>query len=82
MSGASSNIQTQLDKISFNTMKKMTTGLNNVALGQNNLNNCATGAYNVAIGYNAMNYAVNCYNSICIGSGAGHKRVSSSVNVS
>ena len=31
-----------------------------------------TGAYNVAIGYNALNYAVNCYNSICIGSGAGY----------
>ena len=80
MSGASSNLQTQLDKISVNTMKKMTTKLYNVASGQNNLNNSTTGAYNVAIGCDAMNYSVNSYNSICIGSGAGYN-ISASDNI-
>ena len=49
-------------------MKKRTTGVCDVAVGQNNLDICSLGFFNVAIGL-TMNYGVHIYNSICIGSG-------------
>ena len=71
LSGASSNIQDQLNKISINNILGVTTGIKNFAVGDYILPAITTGSYNVGIGADVLNQTVSGSNNIAIGKLAG-----------
>ena len=71
LSGASSNIQDQLNKISINNIQGVTTGIKNFAVGDYILPAITTGSYNVGIGADVLNQTVSGSNNIAIGKLAG-----------
>ena len=71
VSGASSSLQNQLNKISIGNLPSVTTGKNNTALGSLSLTAIAGGSDNIGIGYNVLSQTVEGSNNISIGFDSG-----------
>ena len=71
VSGATSSLQTQLNKLSFNNLANVTTGSSNVSLGNTIMNSVTTGSNNIGIGYQALANNVGASDNIAIGVNSG-----------
>jgi hypothetical protein len=71
ISGATSNLQSQLDKISYNNLGPSTTGISNIPIGNTNMNLMTSGNNNIAIGTSALANTTIESNNIAIGVNAG-----------
>ena len=71
VSGATTNLQGQLNKLSINSMNGVTTGVNNHSLGTSCLQALTTGSNNIAIGVQVANQLVSGSYNVALGFQAG-----------